>query len=168
MYAKVRRTLVLAVVAAVASGLLLQAASGAPSNGQRFEATFTETRVSTTDRSADLGIVQFINTGTGTVEGYGAATMVLGVTQDRSVQPCGPGSSSNAGLRRIVLDAGVLVLHASARVCQTSTGPVAHETWIVEGAASTGVFAGARGSGQGTVDIPTRTSRLSGKLRLAK
>jgi hypothetical protein len=162
----VRLTLLSTALAVVGSALVLQAAAGAPTRGQRFEATFTETAGSVTNRIADLGIFQLINTASGTVEGFGAATMVVGVTQDRSVQPCGPGSWTNAGTRRIVLDEGVLVLRALAYVCQTASGPVATETWTVDGPSSTGVFAGARGNGQGTVDITTRTSTLSGKLKL--
>jgi hypothetical protein len=167
MHGTLQRTLLLAVAAVVASGLVLQAASGAPQNGQRFEATFTETRVSTTDRTADLGVFQLINTGTGTAEGYGSATTVVSVTQDRAVQPCGPGSWTNAAVRRITFGTGVLVLRALAYVCMTASGPVATETWTVDGPSSTGVFAGARGRGQGTVDLPTRTSTLSGKVKLA-
>jgi hypothetical protein len=162
----VRLTLLSAALAVVGSGLILQAAAGAPTRGPRFEATFTESTASVTNRIADLGVFQLINTGTGTVEGFRAATMVVGLTHDRSVKTCGPGSWTNAGTRRIVLDEGVLVLRALAYVCQTASGPAATETWTVDGPSSTGVFAGARGNGEGTVDITTRTSTLSGKLKL--
>jgi hypothetical protein len=162
------RLLLLAVALVVgASALALQAAAGSPSDGNRFEATFHETNQSVTNRIADLGIFQLINSGTGTVEGYGAATVVLDVTQDRTVHPCGPGSWTNAGIRRIVLSEGVLVLRELAYVCQTASGPVASSTWEVDGASSTGVFSGARGSGDGEVQITTATSTLSGKLKLA-
>jgi hypothetical protein len=90
------------------------------------------------------------------------------MSQDRSVQPCGAGSWTNAGTRRIVLAAGVLILRTVAYLCQTATGPVATETWTVDGPSSTGVFAGARGSGEGTVDITTRTTKLSGRLKLVR
>lgn len=132
-----------------------------------FKATFVESRASTTDRTADLGIFQLINTGTGAVEGYGTATVMLAMSQDRSVQPCGPGSWTNAGLRRIVVDADVLVLIETAYVCQTPSGPQASGTWIVDGDASTGVFAGARGSGEVSVHIPMRTATHTGRLKLA-
>ena len=112
-------------LSALASGVALNAASGASSDGNRFEATFSETNASITNRIADLGVFQLINTGTGTVEGFGPATMVIGVTQDRSVTPCGPGSWTNAAVRRIALGAGVLVLRELAHVCQTASGPVA-------------------------------------------
>jgi len=158
---------VLLVAFALSGGVLLHVATAAAAEGNRFDATFHESTASVTNRIADLGTFQLINTASGTVEGRGAATMVLSVTQDRSVQPCGPGSWTNAGIRRIVLPDGVLILRATAYVCQSASGPVATETWTVDGASSTGVFAGARGSGEGTVDIPTATSSLSGKLKLA-
>ena len=44
-----------------------------------------------------------------------------------------------------------------AYVCQTASGPVATSTWTVDGASSTGAFADARGSGEGSVDLATRT-----------
>jgi hypothetical protein len=163
----IRLALLATMLAALAGAVALRPAASAEGDGDRFEAHFTEARVSTTDRLADLGILQLINAGTGTVEGYGAATVVLAVSQDRSVTPCGPGSWTNAGVRRIVLDAGVLIIRELAYVCQTASGPTATSTWTVDGASSTGIFAGARGSGEGSVDIATRTSTLSGKLKLA-
>lgn len=163
----IRLALLLSVLAVSASGLLLQAASGTAADGNRFEARFTESTASVTNRIGDLGVFQLINTGVGDVEGFGAATMVVVVGQDRSVEPCGPGSWTNAGTRRIVLDVGVLVLRSVAYVCQTASGPVATETWTVDGPSSTGIFAGAKGSGEGTVQIATSTSTLSGKLKLA-
>ena len=123
-----------------------------------------------TDRVADLGIFQLINTGTGTVEGYGPATVMLAMSQDRSVTPCGPGSWTNAGIRRIVVAAGVLILRNRAYVCQTAAGPVATGTWWVDGPSSTGIFAGARGSGHGARRSTGPSHRLarSGRSRLAR
>ena len=160
--------LAVAVLVAAASAVALQtagpvAAYPAPIEGEpqrfggvqpfnEFNATFTETSASITNRIADLGLFQLMNTGTGAVEGFGNATVVLAMSQDRSVQPCGPGSWTNAGLRRIVVAAGVLVLIETAYVCQTSTGPKATGTWTVDGDASTGAFLGARGNGEVSVD----------------
>jgi len=162
-----RLALLTAALVTLASALALQAAASPPHHANRFEARFTETRASTTDRIADLGVMQLINTGAGTVEGFGAATMVVAMSQDRSVQPCGPGSWTNAGTRRIVVASGVLILRSLAYVCQTADGPMVTETWTVDGPSSTGVFAGARGTGEGTVHIRTATSTLSGRLHLA-
>ena len=162
-----RLSLAIATVATLAIGMVSYATAGATSDGNRFAATFVETNASITNRIADLGTLQLINTGTGSVEGYGPATVVLAMSQDRTVQPCGAGSWTNAGLRRIALVDGVLVLREVAFVCQTASGPQATGTWEVDGASSTGAFAGAVGSGLVTVDIPSRTASHTGKLRLA-
>ena len=76
----------------VATGLVilanvfaLHAAASPPNHANRLEATFTETNASITNRIADLGVFQLINTGTGMVEGFGDATVMVSVTQDRSV-----------------------------------------------------------------------------------
>ena len=156
----------MAVIVA-ASGLTLHAAAAAPTDGNRFEATFVETNASITNRIADLGVFQLINVGTGTVDQYGAASLVLATTQDRSVEPCGPGSWTNAATRRIVLASGVLMLRELVHICQTQSGPLGTGTWVVDGDSSTGVFAGARGSGEVAIQLATRTATLDGKLKLA-
>ena len=163
-----RLTLLAAALVTLASALALQAAAGPPNHANRLEATFAETNVSVTNRIADLGIFQLINTGTGTVEGLGDATVTVSVTQDRTVHPCGEGSWTNAGIRRIVLDGGVLVVRELVYVCQTASGPIGTGTWEVDGASSTGIFAGARGSGDDRIVLATRTSTLSGSLNLAE
>src|SRR6266496_1513654 len=121
---KVRRfSLLVVALIALATMLALHAAAGARTDGNRLEASFTESPASITNRIADLGTFQLINTGSGTVEGFGAATIVVWITQDRSVRPCGPGSWTNAATRRIVLDGGVLVLRGVAIRCPPSWAP---------------------------------------------
>jgi hypothetical protein len=164
----IRLTFAAAAAAALASALAIAVRAEPANHANRLQATFFETNVSVTNRIADLGVFQLINTGAGSVDGFGAATMTIGVTQDRSVHPCGPGSWTNAAVRRISVEAGVLVIRELAYVCQTASGPVASGTWNVDGASSTGVFAGARGSGDESVDLTTRISRLSGRLHLAR
>jgi len=161
-----RLSLLAAALVVLASTLTLQAVAGPPNQANRLEATFNETTVSVTNRIADLGVFQLINTATGTVEGLGDATATVSVTQDRSVQPCGPGSWTNAGIRRIRLDGGVLVIRELVHVCPTDSGPVGTGTWEVDGPSSTGIFAGARGSGEARIVISTRTTALSGSLKL--
>jgi hypothetical protein len=159
----------LLVVASIllASGLALHAAAAPKNHANRLEASFTETPASITNRIAELGTFQLINTGSGTVEGFGPATVVVGITQDRSVTPCGPGSWTNAATRRIVLEGGMLVLFESSIACPTAQGPVITGTYEVDGLSSTGIFAGARGTGKDTVNTVTHTSTISGKLKLA-
>ena len=163
----IRVPLLVSAVIALASGLTLHAAAAPPNHATRLEASFTESAASITNRIADLGTFQLINTGSGTVEGYGAATVVVGITQDRSVTPCGLGSWTNAATRRIVLREGVLVLRELAIRCPTDSGPDITGTYEVDGLSSTGIFAGARGSGENTANTVTHTSTLSGKLKLA-
>lgn len=166
MRTSIRLALFVAGVATLTCALALHTAAGAPAVARDFTATFTETNTSVTNRVADLGVFQLINTASGSVAGYGPATAVLAMSQDRTVEPCGPGSWTNAGIRRVVLDTGVLVLHEVAEVCETEIGLVARGTWTVDGASSTGVFDGARGSGRTAVYLPARMSTLTGKLQI--
>jgi hypothetical protein len=162
-----RLALLVAVLGALASGIALHAAAGPPNHANRFEATFTENAASITNRIADLGTFQLINTGSGMVEGFGTATVVVGITQDRSVTPCGPGSWTNAATRRIVIDGDVLVLRELSIKCPTASGPDITGTYEVDGLSSTGIFADARGTGEDAVNTVTHTSTLSGTLKLA-
>ncbi|MDQ3672593.1 MAG: hypothetical protein M3364_09210 [Actinomycetota bacterium] len=156
------------IVALIAlAGGLTQAAAGPPNQANRLQATFTESPQSITNRIADLGTFQLISTGSGNLEGFGSATVVVGITQDRSVTPCGPGSWTNAATRRIAVEGGVLLLRELGIACPTASGPVITGTYEIDGLSSTGIFAGARGSGDLTVALATSTATLSGKLKLA-
>jgi hypothetical protein len=161
-----RLWLLAAALATLASALALQAAAGPPNQANRLEATFTETNASVTNRIGDLGVFQLINTGTGTVEGLGEGTLTVSVTQDRTVSPCGPGGWTNAGIRRIALEAGVLVVRELVHICQTASGPIGTGTWVVDSNSSTGRFAGARGVGESQIVLATSTATLSGSLKL--
>jgi len=156
----------LAASAVVTAGMVagLQASARASIDGNRLEATFTATPVSVTP---NLGMVELILSGTGTVEGFGPVTDVTGVVEDRAVSPCGAGGASDSAQKRIVTHGGVLVLHEAAMLCLTGSGPQVTGTYQVDGRASTGIFAGARGTGDTTVDVATGHETLSGKLILA-
>lgn len=164
-----RRILLLsAALVALASAVAFGAAAGPPNHANRFEATFAETTMSMTNRIADLGVFQLINTGTGTVDGLGDATVTVSITQDRAVNPCGAGSWTNAGIRRIGLDGGVLVVRELVHICPTDSGLIGEGSWEVDGLSSTGIFAGARGEGEAYVAVASHSSTLSGKLNLAQ
>jgi hypothetical protein len=154
----------LAAAAVMTTGVVagLQASAQA-SNGNRLEASFTTSSVSVTP---NLGMVELILSGTGTVEGFGAATEVVGLVQDHAVTPCGAGSYSDTVSRRVVMNGGVLVTHEMGMTCVTASGLQARGTYQVDGLASTGIFAGARGTGDVMVDIATHHETLSGKLIL--
>jgi hypothetical protein len=103
---------------------------------------------------------------TPTVQGFGAATDVVGVVEDFAASPCGPRGASNSAQLRIVMHGGVLELHEAAMNCMTASGPQVTGTYRVDGQASTGIFAGARGTGHVTVDVATGQDTLSGTLIL--
>src|SRR5687767_6409046 len=162
-----RMPLLVSALIVLGSGLALHAAAGPTSDANRLEAKFTESAASITNRITDLQTFQLINMGSGTVEGFGTATVVVGITQDRSVTPCGPGSWTNAATRRIVLGEGVLIVREVSIACPTASGHVITGTYEIDGLSSRGIFAGARGSGELTVNVSSATATISGKLRLA-
>jgi len=168
-----RRTFRLALVGCVAAVIAGAAAIGVfatspPDHANRINVTFHETPVVITNHVADLGIRQIIGTSTWTLDGFGSVSDVTSVTQDTAVHPCGPGSSSEVATRRIVSNEGILALREGGIQCITASGPVFHGTYVVDGNASTGVFAGAEGSGTVTVQLAIHTTTLSGRLKLAQ
>ena len=150
-----RLSLLAAALVTLASALALQAAAGPPNHANRLEATFAETNVSVTNRIADLGIFQLINTGTGTVEGFGDATMTLGHTgSDRP-----PVRGGKLDERR----------HPSDRAGRGRPRPPRARPRLSDRSgtdrnghvggrrpSSTGIFAGARGSGDDRIVLATR------------
>jgi hypothetical protein len=154
----------LAASAVITAGVVagLQASAQASDNG-RLEATFTARPVSVTP---NLGMVELIVSGTGTVQGFGTATEVVGVVEDQAASPCGAGGASDSAERRIVMQGGVLELHETAMLCMTASGPRVTGTYRVDGQASTGIFAGARGAGNVAVDPATGHDTVSGTLIL--
>ena len=150
------------LTASAAPGQSARGAAGSPADSM-LNATFTSSAVSVTP---GLGMVELILTGNGTVQGFGSATEVVGLIEDRAVTPCGPGSYSDTASRRIVLSGGVLILHEAGMTCMTSSGLQASAIYQVDGQASTGIFAGARGTGKVSVDVTTHEETLSGTLIL--
>src|SRR5712691_6658722 len=146
----------LGVVAAavLASGSIVGAAAQERSNhANRLEITFSVTRLAIADRP-DLGIRQVITSGTGTFEGFGSATEISAVSIDSTARPCGPGSSTSTIMHRIVVPEGTLIVKTLAHRCPTASGGILATGEIqVDGAASTGVFAGAWGSGSETTQV---------------
>jgi len=163
----IRLALVAGAAAALASALAIAVRAEPTNHANRLDVTFTETAASITNRVADLGVFQLILTANGTLDGFGAVNEVVGVTQDRAVHPCGDGSDSESDTRRIVASDGTLALRETGIKCPTPSGLVFSGTYEVDSLSSTGIFAGARGSGEVTVDIATHTATLSGRLKLA-
>ncbi len=167
------RQAVVAMVVVVAAGVLAvgAAADRSHNHGKRLQITFEETRLSIQEPPG-LGMRQTILSGTGTFAGFGAATELAAVSIDLSVTPCGAGSSTSTILRRVVVPQGVLVLKSLAHRCPAPFGISVIGRYVVDGDASTGIFAGARGRGSDTVEAPPPPGApvvtISGKLHLAK
>jgi len=170
LHTRHRALLVAAAALATAGALAAYAAASSPNQGNRLEAAYTTSIQMLNNQIATYGIVQAIATGSGTLEGFGPATVTTGVTQDRTVTMCGPGSSVDQAVTRLVTADGTLILRVSGTRCLDPNGiPIIEGTFLVDGAASSGIFAGARGDGD-VVNIigPTSNSvTLSGKLKLA-
>ena len=164
------RALAVAVAALATAGTLAAyAVASSPNQGNRLDAMFTTSVAVLNNQIATYGIVQVITTGSGAVEGFGPATLTAGVTQDRTVTTCGPGSSVDQIHYRIVTANGTLILRVSATRCLDPSGtPVGRGTFVVDGAASSGIFAGATGEGDSeTVVGPTsNNATFTGKLKL--
>lgn len=150
------------VIAGMAATLQANAQASTRDDG-RLEATFTTSPVKVTQV---LGMVDLIFTGPGTVKGFGAATEVVGVVEDQAASPCGAGGASDSAERRIVMQGGTLETHEVAKLCMTASGPRITGTYRVDGQASTGIFAGARGAGNVAVDPTTGHDTISGTLEL--
>jgi len=139
--------------------------------GTRLQATFTERPP--LSRTADCAtrpkICQAVLKGSGSLKGFGPATEIVGLTEDHAVTPCGVGSESEAHTRRIQTTGGVLALRAVGVKCPTAAGFRVTARYQVDGAASTGMFAGAHGHGRDTVNLaigsPNRVT-ITGSLRL--
>ena len=83
---RLHHAVVATVIAAVAAGALAvgAAADRSSTEGNRLQITFTETRLSIQEPPG-LGMRQTILSGTGTFEGFGPATELVGVTIDLTV-----------------------------------------------------------------------------------
>jgi hypothetical protein len=139
----------------------------------RLQATFIEgpPLSRTTDCATQPKICQAVLKGSGSLKGFGPATEIVGLTEDHAVTPCGVGSESEAHTRRIQTSGGVLALRAAGVKCPTPGGFRLTARYQVDGAASTGVFAGARGHGRDTVDLAVGSSSrvtIAGSLRLRR
>jgi hypothetical protein len=160
----------IAAALATAGVLVAYAAASSPNQGNRLEGTWTSTIAMLNNQIATYGIVQAIATGSGTLEDFGSVSVTTGVTQDRTVTTCGPGSSVDQATTRLVTADGTLILRISGTRCLDQNGtPVIRSTYLVDGAASSGIFAGASGEGDSVNTIgPTSNSvTVSGKLKLA-
>ena len=127
----------LAASAVITAGVVagLQASAQASDNG-RLEATFTARPVSVTP---NLGMVELIVSGTGTVQGFGTATEVVGVVEDQAASPCGAGGASDSAERRIVMQGGLFAALSSS---------------LTRSAPGMGPSPGCQASGERSISVP--------------
>jgi len=163
----IRLAAVLSAVAGVATAVVAYATAGPPNHANRLEATLQETVQQSLNYSADYGTRLGILTGSGTLEGFGAVTSVAGFAADVSIAACGAGSSTGVRSMRITAAEGTLSIRTDEVICVTPQGRVGTGTYEVDGLFSTGVFAGARGSGTFTNLLVPHIFTISGKLKLA-
>jgi hypothetical protein len=121
-------------------------------------------------QSCSAGICKIENRGTGRMTHFGNVTFTSVITADDNQPPCGPSAQwVNRIVRTIHTSQGILVLHEAGLQCpQPGVGPQVDAVWAVDGAESTGIFAGA--SGQGTdLAYPTRdTAAPRGTISFAR
>ena len=96
----------------------------------------------TPDCAAQPQICQAVLKGSGSVKGFGAATEIAGLTQDRAVTPCGTGSDSEVYTRRINHRSRRARAARLGREVPDRAGFRVRARYQVDGNASTGVFAG--------------------------
>jgi hypothetical protein len=116
------------------------------------------------------GICLLHNSGTGRMTPYGQVTFTTVVTADNNQPPCGPNSQWVPRIiRTIHTSKGSLVLHEAGLQCpQPGVGPRVNAVWAVDGADSTGSFAGATGGGSDIAYPVQDTAASAGTITRAK
>jgi hypothetical protein len=109
------------------------------------------------------------NSGTGRMTPFGQVTFTTVIVADGNQAPCGAGSQwVNRIIRTLRTSQGVLVLHEAGLQCPgPGVGPRVDAVWTVDGAVSTGIFAGAHGRGYDTAYPAQDTAAPHGTITLA-
>ncbi len=155
-----------AALAATAAAIPIAAATAAP-HSLNIRATLKVT--ASRPPACQAGICTIRNHGTGHMTHFGKVAFTTVIIADGNQPPCGPGSQwVNRIIRTIHTEKGNLVLHEAGLQCpQPGVGPRVDAVWAVDGADSTGVFAGARGGGQDTAYPVQDTAAPRGTITLA-
>jgi hypothetical protein len=145
---------------------LAVAGTASSSTTQAFQATFHDVAFQNTCTPP------IVFCGSGAVAGYGPASTVVRVT--RNVPIAGTACSDVAGIRSISLDdgSGTFVSTFTGERCPLGNGGNAFRVdfdWTADPSASSGVFAGATGTGTGvnTTAGNVQVVTLTGTLTLA-
>lgn len=115
------------------------------------------------------GVCTIRNHGTGHITHFGKVSFTTVITADGNQPPCGPKSQwVNRIVRTIHTATGNLVLHEAGLQCpQPGVGPRVQAIWVVDGANSTGTFAGTHGQGYDTAYPLGDTAAPRGTITLA-
>jgi hypothetical protein len=113
------------------------------------------------------GICIIRNHGDGTLAPFGKVTFTTVITDDLTSSPCTDGSWVPRLTRTYTTKRGKLVLHEAGIVCpQPKIGPRVDLSWAVDGGASTGIFAGASGTGSDHAFLKQQTAYQTGRISL--
>ncbi|MBV8948822.1 MAG: hypothetical protein JO286_07860 [Solirubrobacterales bacterium] len=120
-------------------------------------------------QSCLAGICKIKNRGTGRMTHFGKVTFTSVITADDNQPPCGTSSQwVNRIIRTIHTSRGILVLHEAGLQCpEPGVGPRVEAVWTVDGAESTGIFAGAQGGGYDIAYPVQDTAAPHGTITLA-
>ncbi len=154
--------------AAARKTMPVRAALANPTHGPTLKLDAQLMVASTTEHC--LGAVCTINNhGNGQMTHFGKVAFTTVITADGNQPPCGASSQwVNRIVRTIHTKKGDLVLDEAGLQCpQPGVGPRVDAVWAVDGADSTGLFAGASGRGS-DLAYPTRnTATPRGTITLA-
>jgi hypothetical protein len=117
-----------------------------------------------------VGICAINNSGTGRLTPFGRVAFTTVIVADGTEPPCGTSSQwVNRIIRTMYTSQGVLVLHEAGLQCpEPGVGPRVSAVWTVDGADSTGIFAGAQGRGYDTAYPTQFTAAPQGTITLAR
>ena len=154
-----------ALVAAALGGT--QLAAGAP-QGRTVRVSAQLNVTVSPPPVCQAGICAINNSGTGRLTPFGRVTFTTAITADGNQPPCGTGSQwVNRIIRTIHTSQGLLVLHEAGLQCpEPGVGPRVDAVWTVDGADSTGIFAGAQGRGYDTAYPTHDTAAPQGIITL--
>jgi hypothetical protein len=163
------RTLTYLVAAAVAAAAAGIGSSIATAAGPSIHISAELKVISSSPPACHHGICTIRNHGTGQMTHFGNVTFTTVITADGNQPPCGPKSQwVNRIIRTIHTSHGTLALHEVGLQCpQPGIGPRVQAIWVVDGANSTGKFAGAHGQGTDTAYPVGDTAAPRGTITLA-
>ena len=165
------RTLILTAGVALAAATFAETQVAAAATHARTVRVSAQLKVTISPPPVcQAGICTIHNSGTGRLAPFGRVTFTTAITADGNQAPCGTSSQwVNRIIRTLHTSQGVLVVHEAGLQCpQPGVGPRVDAVWTVDGADSTGLFAGAHGRGYDTAYPVQDTAAPHGTITLAR